>query len=309
MSGNHGGNGATNSRSRACLTVEAVGVTMLLPDERRVVLVKGTPRVSRNDSQIVIPRHYAFIALAPGSYEENPNLPRRIGFRYDLDAPKEHLEFDAFDIAGCRVSFENVLPSLPQLATDSISPMKDFAGDGLRLRTGVADGSSDYVAAVIDFSNALTIKGLQHAGHFTGVVRFGGRQIDPAEKIAAEFDCGGGVPRIRLVNRDGMVQYIQMKNCDQPVMIGNVPFEELAEIDIFEGRQMAPLAHFEMLYDLFDISPTALRPVPMFEKPVTPGDGDDDHDMAHAPARSARAADLHDTNGTGGLCGPPIKYP
>lgn len=262
------------------LVLEIVGVTMLLPESKRVVLVNGTPRVSVTNPGSIIPRHYPFIALRPGTY--STDLESRLSFCYDIEGHGDDEEkFDAFALDRVEVSVENVEANEAALLTENIPEMGQFISKSA-LRPTVIRGSDDAVAARVDLPNAMSIVGHQH--HMNGSdkkIRFGKKVMaDCADKITATFDAGHMKPRIRLECCD-RTHFIDMTG-DGPwvVMIGNVPFEELTNVNSFGKGRGIKLTHFELLYDLYEKAGT--KQVPTFDNV--------EHGMT-----------------TEGFCGPPVK--
>jgi hypothetical protein len=270
------------------LVVEIFGVTMILPEQKQVVIPNGVKGRLSMDKLSAIAPHIAFIAFEPDKYELLPDMKPAFSFSYDLvgDGVKE-TDFDGFLLDHETVSFQDIAGRTTKFSIDNIPTTTALSKD-IEICPGVVSGNSTKVIATIDLSRAKSIKGADH-GNDKLPVTFGTETKNWAEKIVAEFDRNGGQPRVILEKKESRVE-CKLKDDATRIMIGNVPPQELMKLNALEAHvhDQVPLAHLELLYDLFHM-PCGC------DVPAAP--------TTNAPTHAGGPAQLPGTN----RCGPPVQ--
>jgi hypothetical protein len=283
------------------VTLDIFGVTLLLTKARKVVLADGRkPRNSVSDPGAIIPGHFPFLAVESGRYAiysaEKQKIKPVMSFSYDLDGVGKKTPLDAFVLDGHVVSLSEIEQNNGDINPRNIPQMNTLV-DGLELCPAVVAGTSRQVVSYIDLSNARLVQGMDHGAHSEHRLRFGTTVSNAPEKLIAKFERTHDKPRIELkrreMKRDGQDAFtIELDRADPPprVMVGNVPAEEVMDLNILPDGKEIPLTHIELLYDLYHGAPAAL-PVPRCT----------DH------VKQAGAAGGAHPHTAGGHCGPPMQ--
>jgi len=270
------------------LLVEIFGVTMILPEQKQVVIPNGVKGRLSMDRLSAIAPHIAFIAFEPGKYEPPPGMKPAFSFSYDLvgDGVKD-TDFDGFLPDHETVSFQDIAGRTTKFSIDNIPTTAALSKD-IEVCPGVVSGNSTKVIATIDLSRAKSIKGEDH-GDDKLPATFGTETKNWAEKIVAEFDRNGGQPRVIVAKKESEVEFKLNQNATR-IMIANVPPQEVMKLNVLEEHvHDVPLAHLELLYDLFHMPCGCDVPTsPTSKVPAHAGGG---------------PAQLPGTN----RCGPPVK--
>jgi hypothetical protein len=295
-------NGNGGDHDHGDVTLDIFGVTLLLTKAKKIVLADGRkPRKSVSDPGAIIPGHFPFLAIESGRYvayrgDRREAIKPVMSFAYDLDGAGVKTPLDAFVLDGHVVSFSEVEPHSGDINPRNIPQMNTLV-ERLELCPAVAAGTSRQVVATIDLTNARLAQGMDHGAHSDHRLRFGATVSNAPEKLIAKFERTHGKPRIELkrresdLRRDGQDTFtIELDRDDPPprVMIGNVPAEEVMDLNFLPDGKEIPLTHIELLYDLYHGAPAAL-PVPRCT----------DHVKGSAAGAHAHTA--------GGHCGPPMQ--
>lgn len=247
--------------------IHVFGVSMLLPEQKRIVLVDGRrARASEAVKGQIIPTHLPFMAVPPGSYETG--IKSKMSFEYDVDGASADVDeprFDAYPLDGDMISIENVVPPAGNNMEDDyivgIPSMQPLAGD-IQLCEAVLTGASSRVVASIDVANATMVTGGAHGQHSEHGIKFGENERKCDEKIVAAFKRNG---RPRLILKRGKETEELSLTGDGPwhIMIANVPVEEIMQMSLMPEGNDVPLTHFELLYDLYHVGPGFVPKVPV----------------------------------------------
>lgn len=301
------------------LNVDVFGVTMLLPKEKKVVLVDGRRRRIASDGVSVIPSHVPFLGIEAAAFAKtDPAVKPKLAFSYDVDGNETRTSFECFLLDRHTVTFEGVVEYDCLVKDANIPRMNSLIGN-MRLCPGVKDGTLDRVVGLIDLQHAETIAGADHGNH-NHAIAFGADVRNWAEKITATFIANRPVV-IRLTQNKPQAKgaaaagaelqnmAIHLKPGKWKVMVANIPPEEV--LDLYEmeanGDGTVPLTHLELLYDLYHVGygqrfSTPLcaghAPVPMNGNGHFHGPGHT-HGVAHDHAVQRVA-------GSGAHCGPPV---
>lgn len=273
----------TELSADAAVRVEILGIALFVPETKNVVFVDGTkatPSFTKPDW--IIPAHYTFIAFEPGKYQVPRKFKAGLSFDYDLAGDGVDETYDAFVLAGHRITIENVDTSRGQwLELASLARVSQLAPD-IELKPGVAQGrgKNHEVVACLELKDATVIRGAEHGLHSQKPIKFGGEPCECSEKLVAEFRYGRNAPFVRLKNSVEDVVINLIGDGPWTIMIANVPVEELMDRSTMPMGTDVPLLHNELIYKLFETGGRKL-PVPTCDLTMS------------------RSAD--------GVCGPPYR--
>lgn len=274
----------TQLDAEGAVRVEILGIALFVPETKNVIFPDGTkPTASVNDPKTIIPAHYTFIALEPGKYQLPRSYKTGLSFDYDLAGDGCDETYDAFVLAGHRITIENVDSDHGQrLEFDTLARVSDLAPK-LELKEGVKEGvkqgNAHDIVACLELKNASLIRGEEHGAHSSHPIKFGGKACQCSEKLVAEFRYRTGAPVVRLKNTVEEVEITLIGNGPWTIMIANVPVEELMDRNTMPIGNNVPLLHNELIYKLYKTN--GALPVPTADLLV------------------ARSAD--------GVCGPPYR--
>lgn len=274
------------------LTVKILGVAMLLPEERKAVLVEGRKARLSTNTEEIIPPHYPVIAFEAGKYEardvNDQRIPSDLGFNFahsdhDAKAPR----FEAYLLDRDTVSFRKIDASCPAEKVDdgNIPSMTELAGE-LELLPEVRKGSSKRVAGTVDLSKACAISGEKHGVRADHKITFGTSKAAPrAAMISATFNRFLAPPVIVLTNPDPAHnrEITLLGNGPWTVLVANVPADEMMMLEEAPIKGPLQLTHVELLYDFYKLGKNQRRVIPFC---------DEDHRPSHT---------------VNGHCGPPVK--
>ena len=274
----------TQLSADAAVRVEILGIALFVPETKNVVFVDGTKATpSFTKPGWIIPAHYTFIAFEPGKYQVPRKFKAGLSFDYDLAGDGVDETYDAFVLAGHRITIENVDTSRGQkLELDSLARVSQLV-PGLELKEGVADGTrrEHDVVACLELQNATVIRGEEHGLHSQKPIKFGGVPCECSEKLVAEFRYGTNAPIVRLKNKVEDVVINLIGDGPWTIMVANVPVEELMDRNTMPMGLDVPLLHNELIYKLYKTADGQQLPVPTADLPMS------------------RTAD--------GVCGPPYR--
>lgn len=223
------------------VTLEVLGITMLVPKQKRVFLPDGRePRVS-SANRSVIPPHHPFVAIEQGGYE---GADPAFSFSFDVDGSGAQRRFDAWLLNGHTVSIEGPKGD-GTIDADGVFDMTWIVGDW-KLR----DDLGDRAVTTIDLSNAGRVEGTCVGYRPRQQLRVGEEMREVPPKLTARFPPAGATA-IHIAKK-GERNVIPLRDACT-VIVGNAPLPELF------GHHMAmepdaPLTHLELLFSFYDQS-------------------------------------------------------
>jgi hypothetical protein len=301
------------------LTVQLEGLIYIDEHEKRALLVNAQrPRSSRANPMVMIPPHVPFLALAVEDHTVDDSLAA-FKIKRVAGTPKTR-DFQVYPLQQFAVSFHPT-GKAPFSLLGGQSPGGASLAPGEAALTPENNTAFHWVMRMTSLTSKPLRKEarstqpgpvvsafvkLDHAEIGASRVRPGRPyrfihtepapsasqqppEVPIAEVITAKLKLTGGKPLIRLTPFSGGDSIDLHLRPEGPwtVIVGNEPLEDVVGGPIV-GATMPdscsdPLYHFEVMYDLFDMSEDDARPVP-----VCACDDDDRH-----------------ARGGGGFCGPP----